>query len=77
VAAAQQGMRNAALNRAAFNLGQLVAAGLLSAEEVRAVLLAAAVAAGNPEAKARATINSGLRGGAAKPRRGWSARAAG
>jgi hypothetical protein len=57
------------LNVAAFNLGQLVAAGLLEAEEVRAVLLAAAVEAGNPEAKAQATIISGLAGGAAKPRR--------
>ena len=57
------------MNRAAFNLGQLVAAGLLEVEEVRAVLLAAALEAGNPEAKARATIESGLRGGAAKPRR--------
>ena len=69
VAAAPPGRRNATLNRAAFNLGQLVAAGLLDAEEVRAVLLAAALEAGNPEAKARATITSGLAGGAAKPRR--------
>jgi len=69
VAAAQHGRRNATLNRAAFNLGQLVAAGLLDADQVRAVLLAAALEAGNPEAKARATITSGLRGGAAKPRR--------
>jgi hypothetical protein len=69
VAAAPPGRRNATLNRAAFNLGQLVAARLLGADEVRAVLLAAALEAGNPEAKARATIESGLRGGAAKPRR--------
>jgi Bifunctional DNA primase/polymerase, N-terminal len=69
VAAAQPGRRNATLNRAAFNLGQLVAAGLLEVDQVRAVLLAAALQAGNPEAKARATIESGLRGGAAKPRR--------
>jgi hypothetical protein len=69
VAAAQPGRRNATLNRAAFNLGQLVAAGLLDAEDVRAVLMAAALEAGNPEAKARATINSGLTGGAVKPRR--------
>jgi Bifunctional DNA primase/polymerase, N-terminal len=69
VAAAQPGRRNTTLNRAAFNLGQLVAAGLLEVDEVRAVLLAAALEAGNPEAKARATIESGLRGGAAKPRR--------
>jgi hypothetical protein len=57
------------LNRAAFNLGQLVAAGLLDADQVRAVLLAAALEAGNPERKVTATIESGLRGGAAKPRR--------
>jgi Bifunctional DNA primase/polymerase, N-terminal len=69
VATAQPGRRNATLNRAAFNLGQLVAAGLLEADQVRAVLLTAALEAGNPEAKARATITSGLRGGAAKPRR--------
>jgi hypothetical protein len=69
VAAARPGCRNATLNRAAFNLGQLVAAGLLDAEQVRGVLLAAALEAGNPQAKARATIASGLRGGAAKPRR--------
>jgi hypothetical protein len=69
VATAPRGRRNATLNRAAFNLGQLVTAGLLDADQVRAVLLAAATEAGNPEAKARATIESGLRGGAAKPRR--------
>jgi Bifunctional DNA primase/polymerase, N-terminal len=69
VATAPPGRRNATLNRAAFNLGQLVAAGLLDAEEVRVVLVAAALEAGNPEAKARATIASGLAGGAAKPRR--------
>jgi hypothetical protein len=69
VAAAQPGRRNATLNRAAFNLGQLVAAGLLETDEVRAGLLAAALEAGNPKAKARTTIESGLRGGASKPRR--------
>jgi hypothetical protein len=69
VATAPPGRRNATLNRAAFNLGQLVAAGLLDVDEVRSVLLAAALEAGNPEAKAQATITSGLRGGAAKPRR--------
>ena len=69
VASAPPGRRNATLNRAAFNLGQLVAAGLLDAEQVRAELLAAALEAGQPAAKARATIESGLSGGAAKPRR--------
>jgi hypothetical protein len=56
------------LNRAAFNLGQLVARRLLEIDEVRTILLAAALEAGNPETEARATIESGLRGGAAKPR---------
>jgi bifunctional DNA primase/polymerase-like protein len=69
VAGAPPGRRNVTLNRAAFNLGQLVAAGLLDVDEVRAGLLAAAMEAGNSEAKAQATITSGLRGGAAKPRR--------
>jgi hypothetical protein len=74
VRAAPPGTCNDTLNRAAFNLGQLVAAGLLDAEQVRAVLLAAALAApatGHTDRarKAKATIASGLRGGAAKPRR--------
>jgi hypothetical protein len=69
VAAAPPGSRNATLNRAAFNLGQLVAAGLLDVDQVQAVLLAAALEAGNPQTKALATIKSGLLGGAAKPRR--------
>ena len=69
VATAPAGRRNATLNRAAFNLGQLVAAGLLDADQVQAELLAAALEADQPEAKARATIESGLAGGAAKPRR--------
>jgi hypothetical protein len=73
VATAQPGSRNQSLNRAAFNLGQLVAAGLLDVDQVRTVLLAAALEAGNPPAKAHATIESGLRGGAAKPRRQGSA----
>jgi hypothetical protein len=74
VRAAPPGTCNHTLNRAAFNLGQLVAAGLLEAEQVAAVLLDAALAAPatghtDRERKAKATIASGLRGGAAKPRR--------
>jgi Bifunctional DNA primase/polymerase, N-terminal len=69
VATARPGSRNATLNRAAFNLGQLVAGGVLDPDQVRAALLAAALEAGNPQAKAKATIESGLRGGAARPRR--------
>jgi hypothetical protein len=65
---------NDTLNRAAFSLGQLVAAGLLEPDQVQGVLLAAALAApatghADRERKATATIASGLRGGAAKPRR--------
>ena len=72
--AAPPGTCNHTLNRAAFNLGQLVAAGLLDPEHVRAVLLEAALAAPatghtDRKRKATATIASGLRGGAAKPRR--------
>jgi hypothetical protein len=69
VAGAQPGTCNATLNRAAFRLGQLTAAGLLDPEQVRGVLLAAALEAGNPDRKARATIESGLNAGAARPRR--------
>ena len=73
VRAAPSGSCNDTLNRAAFNLGQLVAAGLLDADQVREVLLAAALAApatghADRQRKAKATITSGLRGGAAKPR---------
>jgi hypothetical protein len=74
VRTALPGTCNHTLNRAAFNLGQLVAGGLLDADRVRAVLLAAALAApatghADRARKATATITSGLRGGAAKPRR--------
>jgi Bifunctional DNA primase/polymerase, N-terminal len=73
VRTAPPGTCNDTLNRAAFNLGQLVAAGLLDPDQVRAVLLAAALAApatghADRQRKATATIESGLRGGAGKPR---------
>jgi hypothetical protein len=74
VATAPPGTCNHTLNRAAFSLGQLVAAGLLHVGEVRARLLAAALAApasGHPDRtrRARATIESGLAAGARTPRR--------
>jgi hypothetical protein len=74
VRAAPPGTCNHTLNRAAFSLGQLVAAGLLDAEEVRAVLLEAAMAApatghADRERKATETIKSGLRAGQQQPRR--------
>ncbi len=74
VAAAAPGTGNTTLNRAAFRLGQLAAAGLLDAEEVRGALLAAACGRGTPEREARATVESGLKGGAAKPRAGLPVR---
>jgi Bifunctional DNA primase/polymerase, N-terminal len=70
VTIAPEGSCNHTLNRAAFNLGQLAAASLLDPDEVRAVLLEAALArSSDPEAKLHATIDSGLAGGMRKPRR--------
>jgi hypothetical protein len=74
VATAPLGTCNHTLNRAAFNLGQLAAAGLLNADEVRARLLAAALAApasghADRQRRARATIESGLAAGARRARR--------
>jgi hypothetical protein len=62
------GGRNHALNRAAFSVGQLVADGRLDRGEAYQTLYDAGVAAGLSEAEVRATLASGLRGGAAKPR---------
>jgi hypothetical protein len=62
--------RNHALNRAAFRLGQLVAAGLLDPETVLAGLLEAATACGLGESEATATLESSLAGGTRKPRQG-------
>ena len=68
VAGAVEGTRNHTLNRAAFNLGTLVGAGLLDREEARAGLLEAAVASGLPEGEATATVGRGLADGEAHPR---------
>jgi hypothetical protein len=69
VAQAPDGTRNDTLNRAAFSLGQLVAGGELDTGTVESELLAAALSAGLPEGKSRATIKSGMKGGAGSPRR--------
>jgi hypothetical protein len=66
--------RNHALNRAAFRLGQLVAAGLLDAGTVTTALLDAAATCGLGEREAAATIRSGLAGAARKPRAGLPTR---
>jgi hypothetical protein len=68
VAAAQPGERNARLNRAAYALGQLAAAGELDATAAAAGLAAAAAAAGLGDAEIRSAITSGMRAGAAQPR---------
>lgn len=66
------GTRNDQINKSAFNLGQLIADGLLDENMVRERLYAAAIACGyvkdDGEQAALNTINSGLRGGMAKPR---------
>jgi hypothetical protein len=65
--------RNWALYHAACALGQLVAGGALSEQDVRATLLAAAAghiaANAYSERQAHLTITSGLRAGANRPRR--------
>jgi len=67
VASAPAGGRNAALNRAAFALGQLVPAGL-SSDVAEAALVSAALAAGLSQAEAVATCRGAMRAGADNPR---------
>lgn len=62
------GCRNATLNSAAFNLGQLVGGGLLELDAVAGALLVAALASGLGETEAMKTIESGLRAGQGCPR---------
>ena len=68
VASARPGTRNDTLNRAAFSLGQLVAAGLLPPIPVITGLIGAAMQAGLSEEEAARTVRSGMAGGARKPR---------
>lgn len=65
---AQVGERNHTLNTAAFNLGQIIAAGHLDEAQVRLRLSEAAYAAGLDFAETLATINSGLSAGYEEPR---------
>jgi hypothetical protein len=60
--------RNVALNRGAFALGQLVAAGHLDPCGAAEVLHAAAIAAGLTESETVRTIRSGIIAGIRKPR---------
>ena len=68
VASARPGTRNVTLNRAAFSLGQLVAAGLIPPIPVITSLIDAARYAGLPEDEAVRTVRSGMEAGARKPR---------
>lgn len=66
--AAPDGTRNDALNRAAFAVGQLVAAGGLDRARVEADLAEAARRVGLGDAEIAATLRSGLDKGSAAPR---------
>jgi hypothetical protein len=68
VATARKGKRNDALNRAAFNLGQLIAIGHLTATDVTAELSRAAAQAGLTEREIARTLISGLAAGQEQPR---------
>jgi hypothetical protein len=68
VTGAPVGRRNAALYMSALILGQLVAGGALQAGEVIGLLTQAASSAGLRPAETAATIASGLRAGARRPR---------
>ena len=70
VALAPDGEQNETLNTAAFNLGQLVGAGVLDRSEVERRLLdaAAGYVQKDGEAQARKTIQSGLNAGQNQPR---------
>jgi hypothetical protein len=65
---AAPGHRNDQLNRAAYNLGQLVGAGVLHRDSVMNHLLHAALATGLAEAEINSTLESGLASGMASPR---------
>jgi hypothetical protein len=68
VASAVEGQRNDTLNRAAFRLGQLVAAELLPEHEVVRELTSAALIAGLDATETTRTIRSGLTAGLRQPR---------
>jgi len=68
VARAPAGTRNHTLNRAAFNLSQLIASGHLTPDLVHSMLTNAAIAAGLGPGEIQATLASGHRAGSATPR---------
>lgn len=68
VRAAHEGERNMTLNREAYSLAGLVAAGELVEGTVRDELMAAAAAAGLPQVEAGKTVDSGFAAGLTRPR---------
>ena len=70
VRTAPEGTRNDTLNAAAYNLGQLVAGGVLGIHVVELELTRAALAAGLTEREIGSTVRSGLTKGADSPRSG-------
>lgn len=68
VATAPEGTRNHTLNRAAYSLAQLVAAGHLDQLEVHDTLRTAALNAGLQPGEIEATLRSGVRAGVQQPR---------
>jgi len=71
VASAPEGDRNNSVNRAAFNLGQFIQAGLLPRVEVEQLLYQAATTIGLGHSESVKTIASGLNAGIRNPRRHW------
>lgn len=63
------GTRNEQLNASAYTLAQLVAGGVLKAEDVIEALSRTALGIGLDELEAEQTIESGMRAGLSKPRR--------
>src|SRR3546814_10228640 len=68
VRSATEGTRNATLNTAAFNLGQLCASGHLNEADVTTQLFNAAMTAGLTQIEATRTIRSGITSGIHNPR---------
>lgn len=68
VVGAPEGARNHLLNRAAFNLGQIVAGGSLQHDDVERALRGAGFAVGLSDRECEATIRSGMTAGEARPR---------
>jgi hypothetical protein len=70
ILSAGEGTRNITLHLAAWNLGQLVAGGMLPADRTEALLCQAGERIGLPAAEARRTVASGFRAAAQYPRGG-------